>query len=1019
MRSKFTWIFTLLFVFFVQIGFAQQKQVSGVVKTDSGDPIPGATVMLVGTNQGADTDLEGKYTLNVKKGDKIRVAFLGYKTTVVTVSDSNVLNITLVEEDISEELTGVVIDTYRTTSKAENANAVSTVTSKTIEGRPNASFIQTLQGQVPGLNISTGSGQPGDNNTTVILRGVGSINGNIEPLYVIDGIPMSSDRFRSLNPNDIENISVLKDAGATSIYGNRGANGVIVITTKGGSFDTSLAIKYVGTSGVSTIQNNNYNLMNAREYMEFSNQAKTDYPGLQFSKFGANAIRNAKDANWLDVFFNDAMSQTHTLTFTGGSKNLASYTSVGYADYEGILKSTGLKRFNFRSNLNGKNNSGRLTYGTTVSGNYSKSDMITGTGTNGINQNFFLGAFQSMPHLDPTLYKGSYESINDILNNAVNSAAAMPYLLLDKRRTSGYTQNELKLLFNGNLSYKLTDHLVVSNQTGVDYQSINQNQWEAPDAFNSRYFAAPGQEYFGYVSEIVEDRMIFNSNTNLKYSNTWNDVHKFSAGAYLEYIKAHYKSRSIAKEGFDPVFWSPGGSTGWIGSAVDRVLYAPTGGISIQNAGLFSYFANASYDYDMRYGVDATIRRDASFRFTDDNRWGTFWSVSARWNISNEKFMEDSAFSNLKLRGSYGTAGNQDILGTGIFGAAQLYNTLYASGTGYNKLNSLYISNLPNPSLQWEVVTQANIGLDFGLWNERLRGSLDVYRKQTDDLYQTRWVSAINGATSLPANFGTLRNEGVELNIAGDIIRNANTRLTLNVNGAYNKNTVVEIPSEEGYFWDGSSLTGLKEGGMVNQFYMHEFAGINPENGNMLFYAANGGTTEAPGDADLRWLGKSAIPIYQGGFGLDFEHKGFFVTANFTYALDVWRYDNDYYFFTAPTFIGQNNITKDMVNNYWTPSNRDADFPKLVGSNFAYATGTSFYLQDASYLRLRYLSVGYNFKKKDLDFVKLSGLRVYAQGENLHTWSKWRGWDAESNRGVDFGQYPTPKTFSFGVEVSF
>lgn len=1014
MKSKFTWVLTLLLLFVVQVGFAQQKQVSGVVQTEYGDPVEGAAVILVGTTEGTETDANGRYSLNVKKGDRLRVELLGFKTSTLTVSDSNVLNFTIIEDE-GDVLEDIIVTTYRTTAKEENATAVSTVTSKTIEGRPNASFVQTLQGQVPGLNISTGSGQPGDNNTTVILRGIGSINGNVEPLYVIDGVPMSSDRFRSINPNDIESINILKDAGAAAIYGNRGANGVIDIKTKSASFDSDLSIKYVGTTGISTIQRNQYNLMDTNDYVSFVNQAKTDFPSAPFSRFTPNQAKNLPNTNWVDVFFNDALAQTHTLTFSAGAKNLASYTSIGYGEYGGILKSTGLQRFNFRSNVNGKSNNGRLTFGTNVSANYSKSDMVSGTGSNALNQNFFMSAFQALPYLSPDEYEGTWESADALYNKY--GSAGMPFFLLDKRRAEGFTQGELKLLVNGNINYEINDYWTIGNQTGIDYQSINQHQYIRPDGFNSRVFGVRGQDYFGSSSEVVENRMIFNSNTSLRYQQTFNDDHKVTAGLYLEYIKAHFDSRSISKRGFDPNFWSDGGTTGWIGSSVNWNLYAPSAARSIQNSGLFSYFGTATYDYKQKYGLEGTIRRDASFRFTDDNRWGTFWSVSARWNISNEDFMMNSVFNDLKLRASYGTAGNQDILGTGIFGAAQLFDTRYVSQTSYDEITAYVLSNLPNSSLRWEEVTQANIGLDFGLWNDRLRGSVDVYRKETDDLYQSRWVSAINGTTSLPSNFGKMKNEGVELIVAGDIIRNENTRLTLNANGSYNKNTVLEIPSFDGTIWSGG-LTGLKEGGMVEQYYMLEFAGINPENGNMLFYSADGGVTENPQDPDRRWLNKSATPVYQGGFGLDFEHKGFFLTANFTYALDAWRYDNEYYFFTAPGFIRENNLTNDL-RDYWTPSNPDAKFPKLTGSNFAYASGTSFYLQDASYLRLRYLSVGYNFKKKDLDFLKLSGLRVYVQGENLHTWTKWRGWDAESNRSVDFSQYPTPKTYSFGVEVSF
>lgn len=1015
MRSKFTWILTLFLALVVQVGFAQQKKVTGVVRTEFGDPIPGASVLLVGSsNEGTETNLEGNYTLNVKKGDKVKVIYEGFKSVTITVTDSNVLNVTLIEDD-PFALEEVVVTTYKTTSKKENATAVSSVTSKTIEGRPNASIIQTLQGQVPGLNIMTGSGQPGASSQTT-LRGLGSINGSTEPLYVIDGVPMSSSRFRSINPNEIDRVDILKDAGATAIYGNRGANGVIVITTKRGSFDSDLSIRYIGTTGVSSIQRNQYNLMNTHDYVNFVNNANRYYPNI--SKFSATQQKGFADTKWTDVFFNDAISQSHTVNFSSGAKNISTFTSVGYSEFGGTLRGTDLKRFNVRSNIDGKNNSGRLTYGTTFSANYSKSNMENAAGTSGVNNNYFLGAFQSLPYLNPNAYTNGWDLYQLYRAGQVNTSTGMPLMLLDRMKTSGFGQNEFKMLVNGNISYKLSDNFKLSNQTGADYQTINQNSWTRYDAFNEYLFGVPqNRQYFGRVGDIFEERFIFNSNTNLRYDQTFNEVHKVSAGVFLEYVKAHFRSRSISKQGFDPIFWSDGGTTGWIGSAENYQLYAPTASLSRSDAGLFSYFGTASYDYDGRYGLDATIRRDASFRFTDDNRWGTFWSVAGRWNIDGEKFMENSVFNALKLRASYGSAGNQDITNAGLFGGAHLYDTRYDSGVGYNQETGLALTGLPNRNLQWEVITQSNIGLDFGVWNDRLRGSIDVYRKQTDDLYLNTPISAINGSSTINANFGSMKNEGVEVNIAGDLIRNDKTTLTLRLVGAYNKNTVLDIPTEDGTYW-GGALVGYREGSMVNEFFMPEYVGINPNNGNMLFRSKDGGVTEEPTDADNQWLGKSSMPVYQGGFGLDLQHKGWFLTADFTYALDAWRYDNEYYFFTAPSGIKSNNLSKDL-NDYWTKDNRDAKFPALTGSNFAYGGGSDFYLQDASYLRLRYFTVGYNFNRKDLDFLKLTGLRVYAQGENLYTWTKWRGWDAESNRAVDFAQYPTPRTISFGIEVQF
>lgn len=1019
MRSKVTWILTLFFSLIVQVGFAQQKKVSGVVKTQDGDPIPGATVLLVGTNEGTDTDLEGTYTLNASKGDKIKVAYLGYKSVTLTVSDSNVLNVTLQEEEI-DVLDEIVIDQYRTMSKQESTVAQTTITSKTIEGRPNANVIQTLQGQVPGLNIMTGSGQPGSDDIDIVLRGVGSINGSTKPLFIVDGAAMADDRFRSINPNDIETITVLKDAGATSIYGNRGANGVIVITTKRGSFNQDLSVKYSGLTGVQFLQDNNYNLMNSRELMTFENK-------VGVGSWTPEDMNNAVNTDWQNIFFAPAIQQNHTISFSAGSKNLSSNTSLGYADYEGILKTTGLKRFNLRSNLNGKNDSGRLNYSTSLGMNYSKNKMLNGTGTNLIYHNYFLGAFRALPYVDPNRYNWGrdYDSTRTA-EAELGDAGVTPIVLLNRMLYTGYGQNELKMNLNGAISYKLSDDITIGNQAGVDYQSISQTAWYSPLGYSQRR-SIEGQThpdgkpvlYTGSYAETLEERFVFNNTASLKYSKTFSDVHTVNVGLYTEYIKAHLNSTSISKRGFDPLFFAPGTGSGWIADNPGDDIYAVTGGKNKFNSGLFSYFGTVGYDYDKRFGLDATIRRDASFRFTKDNQWGTFWSVAGRWNISNEKFMENSIFTDLKLRGSYGVSGNQDITNAGYFGGANLFSTRYGIGVGYLGESSVFITQIPNESLKWETTTQGNVGLDFGLFNNRLRGTFDVYQKNTDDLFLSRRLSAINGQTQINANYGSMENQGVELMLQGDIIRTENTRITLSANGSYNKNTVTEIPETTGFALNLDQLTGYKVGQPFAEFYLYKFAGIDAASGDALYYKQGGGTTKNPTDDDRFWTGKTMWPKYQGSFGIDVEHKGFFLTANFTYAKDVYRYDNDYYWYTTPGFAGVFNMSND-INGAWSSTNKtNASFPKLNSQTQALLSDSDFYVKDASYIRMRFISVGYNFKKSDLDFLNLSGLRVFAQGENLLTWTKWKGWDAESSRQLDFGQYPTPRSVSFGVEVQF
>lgn len=1021
MKSKFTWFFTMVLVMFVQLGIAQTKQVSGIVKDADGYPLEGVSVEIVGTSEGISTDEEGAYRLNVKVGDKISVSMMGYKTQILTVGASAILNVTLPYEETGEELTGIVIDSYRTIASEKSNTASSVVSSKTIEGRPNATFVQTLQGQVPGLNISTGSGQPGSSNSSVILRGIGSINGNTEPLFVVDGVQMNGTNFRSINPNDIENITVLKDAGATSIYGNRGANGVIIVTTKRANFEQDLQVKYSGLTSVSTIQKHKYNLMNAKELMQFENAS-----GKTQGTWTAAQMRNPVDYNWMDHFFRNGIGQAHTLSFASGSSNLGQFTSVGFTQQEGIMRNTDLKRFNFRNNLNGRSKDKRLTFSTGLTVNYSRSNQAASLGTGSVNNNPTIAALKGSPFIDITKYnpENSWPSIRSYANSHRNLGSLLrltPMLIEDKLTHFSNYADELKTIANGQLNYDLGRNFSTGISMGIDYTYVNGNQYDSPKSFNSMYFAEADQQYNGYETESNNRSITLNTITNLKWGKTFSGGHDLRAGAYIEYLRAHAKNTLFRQNGLQPYFTEVDSGTGWVGDRSSNDYYVPNVSKAVGTAGLFSYLGTFDYDYNSKYGFGVTLRRDASFRFSQENRWGTFWSVSGRWNLDKEKFLRDSeVVSAMKIRASYGTAGNQDILGTGLFGASNLFREVYSfSGLSYADNPSITITNIPNRNLKWETIEQANVGLDFGFWNNRLRGSVDVYQKTTKDLYQGRPVSAIHGTTSINDNIGSMRNRGVELILAGDVVRKNDLKITLNANGSYNKNELIELasPDEKGAVWAGG-LTTLRQGDPYGQWYLVKYAGVNPDNGNLLFYDKNGNKVEKFTNEDRVFTGKSFIPKYQGAFGLDAEYKGWFLNANFTFVQDIWRMDYDYADLIDLRDIGTWNFSKDVLD-YWTPTNRDASIPSLDANNLDYQSYSDRNLRDASYVRLRYLSLGYNFQPKNLAHLKLQGLRVFAQAENLYTWTKWKGWDAESSRGADQYQYPTPKTISFGVEVSF
>lgn len=1031
MKSKFTWIFTLLLAFFIQFSFAQEKTITGIVTDAEGLPVPGANVLISGTTQGVQTDFDGKYSITAGVGQKLTFSYVNMKTQVVTVGASNTISVQL----LPQELDNVVIEAYRSTTKAQSNIAVTTITSKTIEGRPNANFIQTLQGQVPGLNISTGSGQPGSN-STVILRGYGSINGNVEPLFVIDGVPLNSDNFRSINPNDIDSISVLKDAGATSIYGNRGANGVIIVKTKKGGYESPLNIKYTGITSFTMMQDNKYNRMNSQQLLRL----ERDYGRGLGSTGGAGggAMTDAEingygvNTDWYDQIFHTGAAQNHVLSLTSGGKNLSSFTSFGYYDMEGIVKGSDLKRFNFRNNLNGKSNNDRFTYSTTVTMNYSVRNEVNSLGTGSVNINPIIAANGGAPYLSPSWYTNGQELVNYYRTGLPSSSAAAlgapviasstlllsPLMLMDIQKTGTNQTSELKMIANAQAAYKITDELTLGTTLGSDFTEAVGLRVQDPNSFNSFLFKRTGEDWLGWQGESFAREFAFNANTSLNYNKVFAEKHTLDVSVFTEYYKAHAKSFSYTQNGLNPKVFEPGNGAGFIAFNPDTSpFYVPDVSSGKSTAGLFSYFGSADYDYDKKYGAAVTVRRDASYRFSDTNKWGTFWSVSGRWNIDQEEFMKDLPFNMLKLRASIGTAGNQNIAGQSIFNAPNSSRSLYDATTGYAGLNSYTLVQIGNADLKWETIEQTNIGLDFEVWNSRLRGNFDVYRKTTKDLYQASPISAINGTYAISANNGSMRNSGVEALISYDVVKNKDFRFTLNFNGSYNKNEILDIPNDTGFVDNGTQVNA--EGGSLAQYYMIPYAGVNPTNGNLLFYKADGSLTENPDpEVDRRFTGKSPIPKYQGGFGFETDYKGFFLTTQFNYVADIYRVDADLDNLQDPSDIGQFNKSADLLNA-WTPDNRITNIPSIFLSNKGYDSDSDRYLKDASYVRLRYASVGYNFSPQMLDKTPFTGLRAYLQGENLVTWTKWRGWDAESNRSGDFNQYPTPKIISVGVELQF
>jgi len=1025
MRTKLKGILTLLLALVVQVTLAQEKTVTGQVIDTDGLPIPGVNVFIKNTTTGVQTDFDGNYSIVVTPDNTLVFSYVGMMDVERKVGNNTEINVTL-KTDV-EALDEVVVIGSSTQTREKSAVSSVKLSTKAIENRPNASAIQSLNGQVPGLNITTNTGQPGAN-STVQIRGVSSVNGDTEPLFIVDGIPVDQDNFRSINPQEIESIEVLKDAGATAIYGNRGANGVIVIKTRTGGFNEKLSIRYNGILSFSELQDNDYNIMNSQQLLEYErergngagagNSTSVFNPG-DGSPLTDQQIANAPNFSWRDFFFRTGITENHTLQLSSGSEKFSQFTSLGYNNTEGILLDSDLQRFNFRNNLTGKSANGKFNYSTTMSVNYSKSNEPNSIGGSGINRNYILGAYQSVPYVTADDYTNGADLLNPL------SFTNTPLFLVDRLKTYTRFEEEVRIIGGINLSYDITDWLTASVVSGVDYSNVMLTRAEGPESFNALLFGGDENPTSGFQQQSSTRTFTYNQVTSLNASKTF-DKHTFGLGLFTEYFKAHFRQFGYFANGLNPSTFSPGDGSGLIAQAGG--LFNDEANAQILNAGLFSYFANFDYDYDTRFGFNATIRRDATNRFVDDNAWGTFWSVAGRWNISNESFMEDSAINNLKLRASYGKTGNQFITGT-TFSGLDLYENFFASSGGYANLNSLQLSQIGNAALQWETQNQLNVGIDFGVWQNRLRGSFDVYEKETEDLFLPAPVSATSGITQLNQNVGQLFNRGFDFALNYDIFRAkkaGDLNLTVGAIGNYNQTEIGALGGQDEIITSGGSFSvGLGEvGGILREYRGIRFAGVNPANGNLLFLTADGDVTENPNpDTDAVWLDKSIIPEWTGSFLLDVDYKNFFLTMQWAYATGVYRIDGEYAGFTNPDNVGQFNFSTDILNAWSQPGDiTDQPAPNASNRN---SFASDRFLRNSDFLRLRFASLGYNIPKKYLDEIGLTNAQIFVNGENIITFTEWRGFDPETrNANFDDGasqsrQYPTPSIVSLGLSIGF
>ena len=1024
MRSKFKWIFTLLVAFTMQFSFAQQKTVTGTVTSD-GAKLPGATVSISGTKQGTQTDENGKFSIKAAQGDVLEVSFLNKETKTVTVGAGNVINVTLSNKDNVIDIVNVSIGYDRTRTKANSNTASTTVGGETLENRPNASVLASLQGTAPGLTIISSSGSPGSAKFDGFIRGASSINGNTDPLIVIDGIPSTSNQFRNLNQNEIESVTVLRDAAGTSIYGNKGANGVILIKTFGGKFGQALTFSYDASSGFSTLPKNKYNMSNAKQALTIE---KLRNSGLGSTLSDSQIANFDTDTDWTDLFFNTDIVTQHNLGVSVGSKNLKSFTSVGYFNQGGLVPTTNFNRFTFRSNLSGKSNNDKFNFDSQIALGYSKRSQLDQETNSGVNnntiQNPLHGAVMGLPYIAPSPYATGQDLLTAIGTNfnGANDTYVLQDILKEDSLPSYYTDKTA--ILNLGVSYKLSPTLTVRNRTGLDFKQYGRLFGRSPQSYLALVVAqGAGSAFGGFEDQSTTNDLTATNIASLNFRKVYKDKHDLSLAAFFEYTKVHYEGHGSRQNGLNPLTYSPGAGTGYVAfNPATPNFYISTVNGSKLTGGTLSAFGTLDYDYDKKYGVSAVVRRDGTYRFSEDNRWGTFWSASARWNIDQEEFMKNSKFSMLKFRASYGTNGNQNISAANygfpsLLTSSNLIRETIAVGNGYNNAaGSLLYGQFDNTTVQWEKITQANFGVDFAVFNDKLEGNVDVYNKTTSNLFNSIPNSATVGTGySVAGNNGELTNNGIEVLLKYNVIKNDKMKFSVFANSSYNENKITALAVT-----DQSGVSNLRQvGNILNEWNLIPYVGVNQANGNLLFLDRNNNLTETPDEAkDRRATGKSNLPKYQGGFGFNFDYKGFYFNTLFTYMYDVWRIDNQFSWASNPAFIGQENVTADLLDQ-WTPTNTTATMPSLNASNNNVFLGSDRFLYDSSFIRLKNINVGYNIPSKLLKKSPFTNVKFFILAENLLTWTKWRGFDPEAVTALSVTNFPNPKTITFGTSIGF
>lgn len=996
---------------FLAFAMYGQSTVKGTITDESGEPLPGATILEKGTINGTATDLDGSFVLSISNQNAtLEVSYTGFEKKEVPVNGRGTIDVALSATSIG--ISEVVVVGYGESRKEGLTGSVQSVRAEQLEQVPLASIEQTLQGNIAGLQSVTGNGQPGAN-VQIRIRGQGSISASSEPLYVIDGIPVTAgdltrtnttaNVMASINPNDIESVTVLKDASSTAIYGSRGANGVILITTKSGKEGKpKVALRtQFGFNDWAVSDSRRLKPLTSTEYTEmfiegWVNRGETVERAIERFEgyygdavtFGANGeIQQVNvETDWVEGISRVGQNQSYDLSIQGGTDKVKYYASAGYFNQESPIIYSGLDRYNSRLNI-----TAQITESISISNNLSASflnqrGMSSGSGwANPLYNAYFLAPVIPLYDEQGRFY-GDHKNFFMGGNNPVGSLSG------DDSREF----DQIRLMNNLSADWKIIDGLTFRTAWAFDLINIQENFFR-----NGRY--GDGRNSGGYANEYMRNQLNWIGTQTLNYAKTIGESHNLTALLGYESQKTTTKGIQASGEGF------PNPNLRTLASAA-----TPTQASSdITEYSFESVFSRLDYNFDYKYYLSGSIRRDGSSRFGSNNRFGTFWSVGASWRLDQEEFLlGSSVFTQMKLRASYGTNGNAGI---GNYDA----KSLFGFGFDYDGTGGGAVTNIGNQDLTWETSTNFNIGLDFGLFNV-LSGTVEYFSRESDNLLLNRPISATTGFTSLTQNFGAMKNSGIELTLDAAIVETSDFSFSVGGNVSFLTNEITRLDEE---IIDGTKIR--REGMDFQSYYLFQWAGVNPDDGTPLWYVdesmteVTGNFSEAARVVD----GKSATPDFFGGFNTNLKFRNWTLDGQFTFSWGNYVYDSEARFLQGDGALTPRSQTHLNLDRWENPGDiTDVPYFRWGGNNNSNAANMTRWLFDGSYVRLRNVTLAYSVPASALNGIGLSSIRAYVRGTNLLTFVKddrlYHDPEAQIS-GIINSPVPNLKTISFGIDFGF